>query len=279
MRPVPRTSPSTGVVSLAGVDNDFEIVSRFTGTTYNGIDIRFDEAPGTKDVVADWHVGWGTNGVLEVDYDPDVATVAQLVDAIAAIQTPQSCPLEVRLIDPTAGFTGLAYDGEVEDYMFDIVRYRSDWGDAPSDPISGNYLYPTLAQLNGASHLIVGPYLGAQPDAEMNGQPTLNASGDDLSNDDEDGVTFLDVDLSPSMTLVPGNDESRIEINLRGADTAMLEGWIDFNGDGIWADDHARSIDIDPAGMHDEFYFIAPGSRPGGNTSRRRLPHGRPTHP
>ena len=274
------------------------------------------------------------------------------------------------LTDPEKGFTGIAYDGEVEDYMFDVVRYRQDWGDAPSDPILGNHLFPTLDQLEGATHFITGPYLGTVPDAEMNGQPTLNASGDDLDNDgsgpilaatgtgevdtavtyttsggwsgapatiaafnpaginnafqiieptgtngievvfatgtpdatwsnlnqqltvtfedgittagdlvdlinnaigsplvadlvddlhndDEDGITFLGVDLDPSTTLVPGNDESRIEINLGGANSAKLEGWIDFDGDGVWADDRARTDWINPEGMHDEFRFIA----------------------
>ena len=256
------------------------------------------------------------------------------------------------------GFTGLAYDGEVEDYMFDVVRYRSDWGDAPSDPISGNYLYPTLAQLNGASHFINGPYLGWQIDAEVNGQPTIGASGDDLDvgndgttlvpasfdgtahttdngsltspasigilaaatsnaaftiyepggtngilvqftnsgtlnavwdevgqvldvfynstttsvNDllaeingtlgcplvaelvgDEDGVTFA------GHQVTPGNDASQVEVVLTNAPAngALLEGWIDFNGDGAWADEYAYTDVIDPEGMHNEFSFIA----------------------
>ena len=48
-----------------------------------------------------------------------------------------------------------------------------DWGDAP-DPT-----YPTLAENNGARHLVGGNFrLGASVDDEMNGQPTAEALGD-----------------------------------------------------------------------------------------------------
>ena len=34
-------------------------------------------------------------------------------------------------------------------------------------------------------------------------------------------------------------------------------GWIDFNGNGVWDEQYAESEVIDPDGMQDEFYFIA----------------------
>jgi hypothetical protein len=86
-------------------------------------------------------------------------------------------------------FTGLAPDGEVEDYMIFIgeeVQDEFDFGDAPDGP------YPTLAVNNGAHHLIVpGIHLGASVDAEPDGQPDPNALGDDNDgNNDDDGVVF-----------------------------------------------------------------------------------------
>lgn len=65
-----------------------------------------------------------------------------------------------------------------------------DYGDAPMP-------YPTLKQSNGASHVIKAPvYLGKWVDDEADGQPGVNATGDDLSpagaTGDEDGVQILD---------------------------------------------------------------------------------------
>ena len=269
------------------------------------------------------------------------------------------------LTDPAAGFTGIAYDGEVEDYMFPVVRYRQDWGDAPADVFAGTLVFPTLHNLGGATHYITpaGPYLGTVPDAEMDGQPTADASGDDLDNNgtgtiaagtgaspvdtsvtyitsggsagvpatiapfnpedpnnafqifepngtndievqfatggatgalwntvqqklevtfddgtttandlvemingavgnplvaelvgdsdnDEDGVTFLD-------DLIPGESDSVVEVNLGSTGLAMLDGWIDFNGNGIWEDEYAETELINPEGMHNEFRFVA----------------------
>ncbi|MGQ9504528.1 MAG: GEVED domain-containing protein [Thermogutta sp.] len=122
--------------------------------------------------------------------------------------------------------TGLAPDGEVEDYQVQLVPYHEDFGDAPDT-------YGTLLGSNGARHQLgSGLFLGRLVDAELNGRPTTLANGDDLAGlDDEDGVTFLDA-------LVPGNPvEVEVIITLPGAlPGAYLQGWVDFNGDGDFAD-------------------------------------------
>ena len=111
---------------------------------------------------------------------------------------------------------------------------------------------PAGAARDGAAHYIYGPYLGSQIDAEMDGQPTLGANGDDLADiDDEDGVEFV------GLQLIPGDDSSQVLVTLNGAAGAMLEAWIDFNGDGVWADEYATTGVIDPAGQHDEFILTA----------------------
>ncbi|MCK4547317.1 MAG: T9SS type A sorting domain-containing protein [Candidatus Eisenbacteria sp.] len=101
-----------------------------------------------------------------------------------------------------------------------------DFGDAPDGAAAPGY--PTLLINNGANHIIWGPWLGDDndaPDAEPDGQPTLDAKGDDNDgNDDEDGV------LMP--TLVQGQFSTIIvEINGGGG---VLEVWIDFDGSQSW---------------------------------------------
>ena len=96
-----------------------------------------------------------------------------------------------------------------------------DFGDAPSP-------YPTLLADLGAYHLMGGVVLGSNVDGETNGLPTADADGDDLDGiDDEDGVKFLteavrgDTVTVAVITVTPGG---------------YLNTWIDFNGDGDWAD-------------------------------------------
>ena len=107
-----------------------------------------------------------------------------------------------------------------------------DFGDAP-DPT-----YVTLLSSNGAYHVLGGPvYLGSCVDGESNGQPSVNASGDDAANgpltvgtcatagDDEDGVVFG--------TLVIGGTAS---VTVTANSACLLSAWMDFNADGDWSD-------------------------------------------
>jgi len=100
------------------------------------------------------------------------------------------------------------------------TQYDVDWGDAP-DPS-----YPTLAASNGARHMIGPLFLGALIDAEVNGQPNLNALGDDLVNlDDEDGV-ILPAIIKPGV--------AGYSITVTASQTGYLQGWFDWNRDGDW---------------------------------------------
>jgi len=104
-----------------------------------------------------------------------------------------------------------------------ILNDEWDFGDAP-DPT-----YPTLLGNNGARHLLIpnGIYLGNAVDQEVNGQPTVNADGDDSNGvDDEDGVAFPAV-------MVPGTTAT---ITVTASAAGLLDAWIDFNDDGDWAD-------------------------------------------
>jgi len=106
----------------------------------------------------------------------------------------------------------------------------SDFGDAPAP-------YPTLLTANGARHLVLsGFWMGNTADAESNGQPNASASGDDLNPqtgvDDEDGVVFLTLPLRAGTT-----GQVQVSVSLAGLlDLGKLDAWVDFNGDGDWAD-------------------------------------------
>ena len=102
-----------------------------------------------------------------------------------------------------------------------------DFGDAPeSGPSPG---YPTLLVSNGARHIADGLlFMGTLEDLEPDGLPDANALGDDLDNlDDEDGVTF-------TSRLVAGQTA---HVDVTASNSGLLDAWIDFNGDGDWADE------------------------------------------
>ncbi len=109
----------------------------------------------------------------------------------------------------------------------------ADYGDAP-DPT-----FPTTIGSLGAVHVLgSGVYLGACVDADLDGQPTADALGDDLAvgtatfgscatvGDDEDGVTFGGL-------MVQG---SGVSVNVVANEACTLSAWIDFNRDGDWND-------------------------------------------
>lgn len=133
---------------------------------------------------------------------------------------------------------GLASDGEVEDYR--IVFQARDFGDLPdTGPGTGPGNYQTLAADNGASHGIVpGVFLGAGVDAESDGQPTVDADGDDLNGDDEDGVVFPGVQPVFAGRLVAGLVNP---VQITASVNGFLNCFFDFNGNGslIDAGEHA----------------------------------------
>jgi hypothetical protein len=101
-----------------------------------------------------------------------------------------------------------------------------DWGDAPEP--AGAPGYPTTSALNGANHIITGPWLGDLtdgPDAELDGQPDPFALGDDNDgNDDEDGVQIPPMVQGGTVT---------INFEVRGGN-AWVDGWVDFDGSMTW---------------------------------------------
>jgi len=120
-----------------------------------------------------------------------------------------------------------------------LVVWGEDFGDAPSPP------FATLRSGDGAHHRIVEGYqLGAEVDVDDDGQPDVQATGDDLDGTpDEDGVTFL-TPLVRSLTT---------ELSVVASTNGLLNAWVDFNNDGDWNDAGEQVFD-DVA--------LAPGGNP-----------------
>ena len=162
---------------------------------------------------------------------------------------------------------GSASDGEVEDYQVEIGG-PYDWGDLPdTDPGTGPGNYQTLQSHNGAVHdlSVVGPFMGATVDGEVDGQPGWLADGDDLDGwDDEDGITFT----SP---LTPGRSAS-VDVDMGASPmSGVLNAWIDFDGDGQWSGVGEQIFQdewLTPGSVH-TLWFWVPQSIPWGSTYAR----------
>ena len=154
-------------------------------------------------------------------------------------------------------FTGLAADGEVEDYLWLVAEV--DYGDAP-DPS-----FPTLYSSNGARHWrSQGLQLGALWDRETDGQPNAFATGDDLANlPDEDGVQLLTPMLPGKPALI------RVFPSLPNT---FLSAWIDFGADGSWAqptDQVFVGLLLTAAGPTNLSFIVPPAAAAGSNVFAR----------
>ncbi|MBP7828867.1 MAG: hypothetical protein KA248_03000 [Kiritimatiellae bacterium] len=133
----------------------------------------------------------------------------------------------------TMSYTGLVSDGEVEDYQVTLqeeLEEGLDYGDAWDGGGIGAG-YPTRFVQNGARHAVIpGVFMGALVDTEPDGQPTLNADGDDLNPpaglDDEDGVTL------PAVFVAGATATVSVVASVPG----YLNAWIDWNSNMSWLD-------------------------------------------
>ncbi|MCH8122295.1 MAG: hypothetical protein IH853_04155 [Bacteroidetes bacterium] len=167
--------------------------------------------------------------------------------------------------------TGPWFEGEVEDY----VDYGIDRGDLP-DPRVGAVVpcpragecYPTLKANSGPSHLFLRDafVLGYQIDAEVDGQPSALATGDDASptapfvdynpgadTNDEDGLVSVSIEENGSLTMIVRLTDPKNQ-------QRFLDVWIDLNDDGYLA--YAG----DGSGLTPEDVFIGEPLDPGLNT-------------
>jgi len=171
---------------------------------------------------------------------------------------------------------GGALDGEVEDYRNFVGGGNTplDFGDAP-DSAAGPQIYPTLlagASGDPARHQIVAgaPILGAVIDAEVDGQPNISSSGDDLATlDDEDGVAMGGTPIDGAL-FIPGT-MALLEITNGGA-AGVFSAWFDWNRDGTWGVGEQVAADVPaPSGLSLFNLSIPAGLAQGGVYSRFRM--------
>ena len=97
------------------------------------------------------------------------------------------------------------------------IEASRDFGDAPNT-------YDTNLP-SGASHSVIGPFLGTLRDSEADGQASPSADGDDTDGtDDEDGVVF---------TTFNNTGSNSIDITI-GGEEAAYRVWIDFDASGTF---------------------------------------------
>ena len=110
-----------------------------------------------------------------------------------------------------------------------MAPFLASWGDAPAEYHASGEAYH-LAPADGTADL----YLGATPpDYTTDPQPSPTASG----NTTDDGVQLSGVNL------VQGQDATiHITATNNTGQTAYLNAWIDFDGDGQWSDDVTEKI-------------------------------------
>lgn len=141
--------------------------------------------------------------------------------------------------------TGLATDGEVEDYQVEISdQLAFDFGDTP-DPT-----YPTLLANDGARHRndpdTQSIYLGSLVDFDPDAYSSSLADGDDTQDgsDDEDGFTLF---LPPYIGIT-----NYALINAVG--NGYLNVWIDYNADGDWNEPGEKVFD--DLALTNGFHFL-----------------------
>ena len=168
----------------------------------------------------------------QLNIGSDVTDADDPTGVMVMIPNPINLPInENGTGDLPGGFNG--YPDNQDDLTYDFGYVSVDYGDLPNT-------YGTTIALNGPKH-IVNPNLklGPSVDGELDGQPEamagLMSGGDDGNNggyneggagDDENGITFL-------TPMIPGY-EACIRVNTMNTlgGTAVLQAWIDFNGDG-----------------------------------------------
>ena len=107
--------------------------------------------------------------------------------------------------------TGLAANGEVEDYFVNVVRY--DFGDLPDT-------FKTTLASDGARHQVGGGlFLGAAVTSDADGQPSA------LANLDSDDGVVAPASLAAGTTA---------QISITASKAGKLDAFIDFNGNGLF---------------------------------------------
>ncbi len=262
------------VVGTCGPGGNDEDGVTFTGPFTPGGTATFTVTAGgpTPCVLNAW-VDWNGDGIFGDSAGEQIATdltvaagsPAVLTPAVPAGALPGLTYARFRCSSATGlGPTGGAPDGEVEDYAVSVVGY--DYGDAPAS-------YGTAGA--GAARHLVDPLapplmLGQCVDTEPDGQPSVNADGDDthagtsrIGNcfNDEDGVTFT----SPLVTC----ETATVNVFMTGTG-GLLDAWIDFAQSGTFSGAGQQIFASKPlVAGNNALTFAVPCTAVGGKTYAR----------
>ncbi|NRB65195.1 MAG: hypothetical protein HRU40_19630, partial [Saprospiraceae bacterium] len=245
------TNTLTNNVLIAGDTINFRIpVVNYTTTT--GILVVF--------------IDWDEDGIFEnvsERYDlPVLDTDTEKIFNITVPTYAKTGEKGVRVRISTQAISdayGSAYDGEVEDFLVEVKAY--DYGDLPDAEdadasgvtAEGNYetIY-TRDGLRGPRHLIVeGLSIGTLVDAEGNGQPQLNAVGDDIADiDDEDGII-------PPDTIYRGVPAVfQVFVTNTTSETAYLQGFVDWDDNGSLEEPNNKATPLSINSMASGWYDV-----------------------
>ncbi len=140
----------------------------------------------------------------------------------------------------------------------DLHTANFDYGDAPID-IGG-----TVKLANGACHLLRNDLLlGALVDIDEDGQPAIDAAGDDQDGfDDEDGIEFMGEAVQGELAL------AAVTVSAPG----FLNAWLDMNDNGEWEsfEQIFRQMELD-AGIHVLEFPVFDETEPGEKVVRFRF--------
>ncbi|MCH2042492.1 MAG: GEVED domain-containing protein, partial [Saccharospirillaceae bacterium] len=191
-------------------------------------------------------IDWNEDGVFDQATERYESTVDPAdTEEIFNITIPSTTPtgtkgVRVRI---TSGDVFDAYgpapNGEVEDFLVTVTAY--DYGDLPDAEdadaagITGQGNYETkytIDGMRGPRHLLrAGLSIGTLIDSEGNGQPQLNAAGDDVNGiADEDGI------IPPDTIYRDVPAVFQVFVSNTTGETAYLQGFIDWNDDGDFED-------------------------------------------
>ena len=262
------------VIGTCGPGGNDEDGVAFTGPFNPGGTATFTvTAGGPKPCILNAWVDWNGDGVFGDSPGEQIATDLTVANGSPVVLTP-AVPANVlpgityaRFRCSSAsglGPTGPAPDGEVEDYALSIIGY--DYGDAPAS-------YGTAGA--GAARHAIDPLapplmLGTCVDTEPDGQPSVNADGDDKNAspnrigscfNDEDGVSFT--------SLVTACETATVNVFMTGSG-GKLDAWIDFAQSGVFTGAGQQIFTSKPlAAGNNALTFNVPCTAAGGKTYAR----------
>ena len=202
------------------------------------------------------------NGTYETDLSDAVSGTAAKFTVnwdylkTLGITAPRTSTIRLRVTDSSGALNNT---GTVATTLQTLIV---DYGDADST-------FGTLKVDSGAAHTISNSLrLGTLVDSERNGQPGVNALGDDQDNQgDEDGVAF-------PIRLESGSIDLPAYVDVTVSQSGRLDVWFDLNGDGQFQSSERLSSPagtVVNAGVNRFMFTVPAGTSFGGKTMRFRV--------